>query len=110
MEMDWNKLLSQKRLNVEDKDEPAESGRTVFHKDCDRIIFSSSFRRLGKKTQVHPLASNDHIHTRLTHSAEVASVGRSLGINIGEQIRDRLPSHIGSCECRPNYTSCLLSA
>ena len=42
MEMDWNKLLSQKRLNVEDKDETAEPGRTVFHKACDRIIFSSS--------------------------------------------------------------------
>ncbi|MDY6825498.1 MAG: deoxyguanosinetriphosphate triphosphohydrolase [Thermodesulfobacteriota bacterium] len=94
MEMDWNALLSPKRLNVEERDEVTESGRSVFHKDCDRITFSSSFRRLGKKTQVHPLASNDHIHTRLTHSVEVASVGRSLGINIGEQIQDRLPSHV----------------
>lgn len=92
--MEWPKLLSSKRLGIEDTTQFDEPGRSVFHKDCDRIVFSSSFRRLGKKTQVHPLAENDHIHTRLTHSIEVASVGRSLGINIGEMIQDQLPSHI----------------
>jgi len=90
MTMDWSRLLSSHRFSVEEEIQES-SGRTTFHKDCDRIIFSSSFRRLGKKTQVHPLAANDHIHTRLTHSIEVASVGRSLGITIGERIQDDLP-------------------
>ncbi|SMP62813.1 dGTPase [Desulfonatronum zhilinae] len=90
MTMSWNSLLSSRRLSS-GEDSQDNSGRTTFHKDCDRIIFSSSFRRLGKKTQVHPLAANDHIHTRLTHSIEVASVGRSLGITIGERIQDELP-------------------
>jgi len=47
------------------------------------LIFSNPFRRLAKKTQVHPLSKNDHVHNRLTHSLEVASVGRSLGLKAG---------------------------
>jgi hypothetical protein len=43
--------------------QPEELGRSPFHKDHDRIIFSGAFRRLGRKTQVHPVTSNDHIHT-----------------------------------------------
>jgi dGTPase len=69
-----------------------------FNKDCDRITFSSSFRRLGKKTQVHPLVLNDHIHTRLTHSIEVACVGRSLGICCAEAIKSDLPETIQPCQ------------
>ena len=67
-----------------------ELGRSPFHKDHDRIIFSGAFRRLGRKTQVHPVSSNDHIHTRLTHSL-VSCVGRSLGMRVGEVLRDDLP-------------------
>jgi dGTPase len=43
---------------------------------------------------VHPLTENDHIHTRLTHSLEVGCVGRSLGMIVGELLRDRLPEWI----------------
>ena len=68
-----------------------ELGRSPFHKDHDRIIFSGAFRRLGRKTQVHPVSSNDHIHTRLTHSLEVGCVGRSLGMRVGEILREELP-------------------
>ena len=57
--------------------------RNPFAVDYDRILFSSSFRRLSKKTQVHPLSRNDHIHNRLTHSLEVSSVGRSIGTCFG---------------------------
>lgn len=64
----------------------ASPGRTMFQQDIDRIVFSSAFRRLAHKTQVHPLSSNDHVHTRLTHSVEVASVGRSLGTIVGDEI------------------------
>ena len=60
-----------------------EPFRSPFLTDYDRIIFSNPFRRLSKKTQVHPLAKNDHVHNRLTHSLEVASVGRSLGLGVG---------------------------
>jgi len=60
-----------------------------FHRDYDRIIFSNSFRRLSNKTQVHPLSKNDHVHDRLTHSLEVASVGRSLGLRVGEFLKNK---------------------
>lgn len=91
--MQWEQLLTIKRYGHESNIVP-ESGRSHFHKDHDRIVFSSAFRRLGRKTQVHPLALNDHIHTRLTHSIEVGSVGRSLGIRVGELIADELPSWV----------------
>jgi len=83
----WNKLLSKKRYyskNKIEEDSNPEYYRSSFHKDYDRLIFSNSFRRLAKKTQVHPLSNNDHVHNRLTHSLEVASVGRSLGLKAGE--------------------------
>lgn len=88
--MDWQTLLTRERLGkpVHSND---ELGRSAFHKDHDRIIFSGAFRRLGRKTQVHPVSSNDHIHTRLTHSLEVACVGRSLGMRVGEILREELP-------------------
>lgn len=86
--MDWKRLLSPKRLRRPDAG--PEMGRSVFQQDLDRIVFSSAFRRLAHKTQVHPLSPNDHVHTRLTHSIEVASVGRSLGTIVGEQIAKRL--------------------
>lgn len=90
MEMQWQRLLTSKRYGHAEMAEK-EVGRSHFHKDQDRIIFSSAFRRLGRKTQVHPMALNDHIHTRLTHSIEVGSLGRSLGIRVGEQIQEQLP-------------------
>lgn len=62
------------------------SSRTDFQRDFDRIIFSASFRRLQNKTQVFPLPGSVFVHNRLTHSLEVASVGRSLGGIIGEFI------------------------
>lgn len=94
--MCWTKLLSKKRFsdknsgakNAEDTSSSPSSNRSEFAKDYDRVIFSYAFRRLGRKTQVHPLALNDHIHTRMTHSLEVASVGRSLGYKCGEFLRD----------------------
>lgn len=88
--MNWHQLLTTHRYGHESLT-PDEVGRSHFHKDHDRIIFSSAFRRLGRKTQVHPFSLNDHIHTRLTHSMEVGSLGRSLGIRIGELVAEQLP-------------------
>ncbi|MEI6275058.1 MAG: dNTP triphosphohydrolase [Prolixibacteraceae bacterium] len=76
----WSQLISPVRLGFEFRpyDEPEEI-RTAFQRDYDRIIFSSPFRRLQNKTQVFPLPGSIFVHNRLTHSLEVASVGRSLG-------------------------------
>lgn len=60
--------------------------RTQFQRDYDRIIFSSPFRRMQNKTQVFPLPEHIFVHNRLTHSLEVASVGRSLGNLLAEKV------------------------
>jgi dGTPase len=78
--MRWEKLLSAKRWGSEDKNiEDQAEARSEFQRDYDRLIFSSPFRRLQNKTQVFPLPGSIFVHNRLTHSLEVASVGRSLG-------------------------------
>lgn len=85
--MNWNKLFSASRLNRPGYEE--EKGRNAYQKDLDRIHFSGSFRRLANKTQVHPMAENDHIHNRLTHSIETGSVGRSIGTIVGAKVSER---------------------
>ncbi|MFP5301680.1 deoxyguanosinetriphosphate triphosphohydrolase [Cobetia sp. SIMBA_158] len=92
--MSWERLLEPSRLHDAPGTVSREMGRTPFHKDHDRIVFAGSFRRLGRKTQVHPLTDNDHIHTRLTHSLEVGCVGRSLGMMVGEKLKEQLPDWI----------------
>ena len=85
--MDWNKLLSTKRLGMEDwASSNKNEDRTQFQRDYDRIIFSSPFRRMQNKTQVFPLPEHIFVHNRLTHSLEVASVGRSLGNLLAENL------------------------
>ncbi|MEZ5647959.1 MAG: deoxyguanosinetriphosphate triphosphohydrolase [Alphaproteobacteria bacterium] len=86
--MTWSHLLSSRRLNRTDT--LSSKGRSAFQQDLDRIVFCSAFRRLQNKTQVHPLTHNDHVRTRLSHSVEVASVGRSLGTIVGSVIAPRL--------------------
>jgi len=78
--MTWDKLLSPIRLGEEvTTNIDSDVTRSHFQRDYDRIIFSSPFRRLQNKTQVFPLPGSVFVHNRLTHSLEVASVGRSLG-------------------------------
>ena len=66
--------------------------RSRYQRDYDRIIFSSSFRRLQNKTQVFPLPGTAFVHNRLTHSLEVASVGRSLGTLVGRSLAEKFDS------------------
>lgn len=78
--MNWEQLLSAKRWGYESKAVgDRDLARSEFQRDYDRLIFSSPFRRLQNKTQVFPLPGSIFVHNRLTHSLEVASVGRSLG-------------------------------
>lgn len=100
--MNWRQLLSSTRFPIDEHGRivPYKSSidpyRSPYQTDYDRVVFSPAFRRLGRKTQVHPLAQNDHTHNRLTHSVEVASVGRSLGNQAGIllQRQQHIPPHI----------------
>lgn len=99
--MNWNQLLSVKRLGKPTSGEVTADTRTQFQRDYDRLIFSSPFRRLQNKTQVFPLPGSVFVHNRLTHSLEVASVGRSLGNMVSARleksgIEHPLLSEIGS--------------
>lgn len=76
--MNWETLISDKRLGMEEYHDPRVHTRSDFQRDYDRMIFSSPFRRLQNKTQVFPLPGSIFVHNRLTHSLEVSSVGRSM--------------------------------
>ena len=88
--MNWASLYTTQRTgDAERKNAAQDILRNSFLRDYDRIIFSSAFRRLQNKTQVFPLPGAIFVHNRLTHSLEVASVGRSLGKAAGEKIAEK---------------------
>ena len=80
--MQWNQLISDKRLGLEEFHSQRNQTRSDFQRDFDRMIFSSPFRRLQNKTQVFPLPGSIFVHNRLTHSLEVSSVGKSMANEI----------------------------
>jgi len=63
--------------------EPENLIRTPYQRDRDRIIHSSSFRRLKHKTQVFVNTDGDHYRTRITHSMEVSQIARTLARHLG---------------------------
>ena len=90
--MEWSKLLSRRRMGdnpLHSETEIKAQNRTAFQRDFDRVVFSSSFRRLKDKTQVFSLFNNDYVRNRLIHSLEASCVGRSLGTIVGEEILKR---------------------
>ena len=88
--MNWEGLYSAVRTGNEHKVRTSpETIRNSFQRDYDRLIFSSAFRRLQNKTQVFPLPGAVFVHNRLTHSLEVASIGRSLGKAVGDLLADK---------------------
>lgn len=92
--MHWQHLLSARRLGHLGA-EPVTPTRNPFQKDWDRVVFSSAFRRMQDKTQVHSLPESDYVRNRLTHSLEVSSVGRSLGAQVGEVVAARAGGSLG---------------
>lgn len=89
--MDWERLISNKRFGQEESHYKRKDDRTEFKRDYDRLIFSAPFRRLQNKTQVFPLPGSVFVHNRLTHSLEVASVGRSLGNDVSRCLLAKHP-------------------
>ncbi len=85
--MQWTTCFSEKSIDAPRK---SSGARSHFQRDYDRLIFSSPFRRLQSKTQVFPLPGSKFVHNRLTHSLEVASVGRSLGSMIGDFLAEQV--------------------
>ncbi len=93
--MGWNELLCARRLRrPEGRTSP---NRSAFQQDADLVVFASAFRRLQDKTQVQPLSEGGHVRTRLTHSIEVASVGRSLGTAAGHGLKARRGLDLAQC-------------
>ncbi|MCY7420359.1 MAG: dNTP triphosphohydrolase [Chitinophagaceae bacterium] len=92
MMMNWETIFSTQRV---DQRTASDGPRSGFQRDFDRLIFSSPFRRLQDKTQVFPLPGSTFVHNRLTHSLEVASVGRSLGSMAGKKIMEEIKDTAG---------------
>ncbi|GGC89338.1 dGTP triphosphohydrolase [Halopseudomonas salina] len=91
--LNWKELLNQGRRKDRLKEVPSRglaspNGRYEIERDYDRILFSAPIRRLADKTQVFPLDKNDSVRTRLTHSHEVSTLARSIGLRLAYEQYD----------------------
>lgn len=101
VKIEWEKILCRKRFrpssgNLYKGDMDTNNNhRNEFDKDYDRIVYSSSVRRLQDKAQVFPLQENDFTRNRLTHSLEVSALARSFGYAIGDWLleKEKFKSH-----------------
>src|SRR3990167_2039269 len=85
--MNWHELIIAEKLFPSSVRVNDDHDRSEFERDHNKIIFSPFFRQLQNKTQLFPIPHSDFIHSRLTHSLEVASVGKSLGHLVAKRIR-----------------------
>ena len=81
--INWDMLLCEERIRKSQVVKNDFVTRNEFEADYDRIVGSSSVRRLQDKAQVFPLQKNDVVRTRLTHSIEVSAIARSLAKTVG---------------------------
>lgn len=109
--MEWQSLLSTEKLLKEEVEPNAFSQYPIneFEKDYNKIVSSAAFRRLQDKTQVFPLDKSDFIRTRLTHSIEVSTIARQLGIMISKNTTKYKPKDISDTEAE-KISSILLCA
>lgn len=91
--LSWDKLLSEDRIRMNSEKAKDNPFRNEFEADYDRIVGSSSVRRLQDKAQVFPLQENDFTRTRLTHSVEVSALARSLGKAVGKELEKKDPEN-----------------
>ncbi|PJG84981.1 dGTP triphosphohydrolase [Conservatibacter flavescens] len=101
----WDQLLNPERLGSD----PTKNDDVAFDSDYKRIVTSPSFRRLQDKTQVFPLERHDFVHTRLTHSIEVAMLARELASKIIiNPYTQKIPIHYKEKICRVLESASLL--
>ena len=91
--MDQKKLISTKTQIPREAESRywADYPISDFEKDYESIITSAAFRRLQDKTQVFPLDQSDFVRTRLTHSLEVSTIAKQLGVMITQNKTHYLP-------------------
>ena len=109
--MEWKALLSTEKLSPEIAEQAVFKDYPIneFEKDYSKIVSSAAFRRLQDKTQVFPLDKSDFIRTRLTHSIEVSTIARQLGIMISKNTTKYKPDDIDA-EDAEGIASVLLCA
>ena len=86
--MNWETIFTEEQRYKETFN-IIEDNRSKYQRDFDKLVFYSGFRRLQNKTQVFPLPGSIFVHNRLTHSLEVASVGRSLANLVAQYLQNR---------------------
>lgn len=86
--LDGEQVLSDEGYSAFDEERwapepPKSKSRTAFERDRARLIHSSALRRLGAKSQILIAGTDDFARTRLTHTLEVAQIGRQIGALLG---------------------------
>jgi dGTPase len=85
----WDTLLAPQRFRESSTVKDSTDNRNPFENDYSRIVLSPHFRRLQDKAQVFPYDESDFVRTRLTHSMEVSTFAKGLGLGVENELRER---------------------